>query len=71
MLDFPGGSLVKNQLVNAEDTGLILDLGRSPLRSTSWWRNQARTPQLLSLYSGAWELQLLSSHATAIGARVL
>ena len=53
MLDFPGGSVVKNQLVNAEDTGLIPDLGRSPLRSTCWWRNQDRTPQLLSLYSGA------------------
>ena len=35
ILDFPGGSVVKNQLVNAEDSGLIPDLGRSPLRSTS------------------------------------
>ena len=30
MVSFPGGSVVKNLLANAEDVGLIHGLGRSP-----------------------------------------
>ena len=29
-MGFPGGSVVKNQPANLGDTGLILELGRSP-----------------------------------------
>ena len=47
---FPGGSAVKNPPTNAGDTGSIPNLGRS---------HKAYAPQLLSLCSGAQELQLL------------
>ena len=29
-MGFPGGAVVKNPPVNAEDMGLMLELGRSP-----------------------------------------
>ena len=51
----PGGSVVKNLPANAGDGGSIPDLERSHMMQS----NQARVPQLLSLYPGAWELQLL------------
>ena len=53
---FPGGSVVKNPPANARDTGLIPDLGRSPML----WSNKACAPQPLSLCSRTWEPQLLS-----------
>ena len=52
---FPGGSVVKNSMANAEDMGSIPDLGRSLMPWTNWTRG----PQLLSLCSRAQELQLL------------
>ena len=52
---FRDGSVVKNP-ANAGDTGSIPDLGRSHMPRGS----KARALQLLSLRSGAWELQLLS-----------
>ena len=57
---FPGGSAVKTLPVNAGDTGLIPDAGRSRLLCS----NEAHEPQLLSLCSGVQELRLLSPHAT-------
>ena len=42
---FPGGSVVKNLLVKAGDTGLIPDPGRSHTLQS----NQAHAPQLLCL----------------------
>ena len=56
---FCHGSVVKNLPANAEDMGLIPDLGRSHMLQS----NQARAPQLLSLCSRAWESQLLSPRA--------
>ena len=53
-LGFPGGSVVRHSPPNAGDVGLIPDLGRSCMQWSSW----AHTPQLLSLCSRAWELQL-------------
>ena len=52
--DFPDGSVVKNLPASAGVTGLI-PVGRSHMP----WSNWVRAPQLLSLYSGAWELRLL------------
>ena len=49
---FPGGSVVKNLSANAGDKVLTPDPGRS---------HMPRVPQLLSLCSRAWELQLLKS----------
>ena len=57
---FPGGSVVKNPPANAEDTGSIPGLGRSHMPQSSL----AHAPQLLTLASRAWELQLLNPHAT-------
>ena len=52
---FPGSSVVKNPPVSAGDMGPIPGQGRSHrLRD-----NCAHAPQLLSLCSRAWELQLL------------
>ena len=52
---FPGGSVIKDLPANAGDMGSIPGLGRSHmLRSKS-----AHEPQVLSLCSRAWELQLL------------
>ena len=62
---FLGDSVVKNPPANAGDTGLILSLGRFHMTRN----NSACVPQLLSLYSRAWELQLLSPCATTIEAR--
>ena len=45
----------KEFAASAGDTGSIPDLGKSHMP----WSNQARVPQLLSLCSGAWELQRL------------
>jgi len=42
-MGFPGGSVVKTLPSNAEDMGLILDLGRSHLPGS----NKAHVPQLL------------------------
>ena len=35
LMDFPGGSVVKNLSANAGDTGSILDLGRSHMPQSS------------------------------------
>ena len=51
--------MVKNLPANAGDIGLIPDLGSSHMP----WSNYTCAPQLLSLYSGAQELQLLGPHA--------
>ena len=59
--DFPGGSEVKNLPANAADTGLIPAAGSFHLP----WSNEACVAQLLSLWSGAREPQLLSPHTTA------
>ena len=56
---FPGGSVVKNPPANAEDKGLIPDLGWSHMPGN----NEASGPQLLSLCCTAWEPQLLSPRA--------
>ena len=53
---FPAGSVVKNPPANAGDNSLIPGLGRSHIQ----WSSEAQVPQLLSLCSGAWELQLRS-----------
>ena len=58
-MGFPRGSVVKNPPANAGDTGSIPDSGRSH----TLWNSYARVPQLLSPYSRAWQLQLLSSCA--------
>ena len=59
---FPGGSVVKNLPANARDMGAIPGLGRSHIL----WSNYAHVQQLLSLRSGARELQLLKpSHPRA------
>ena len=63
---FTVGSVVKNLPVNTEDAGLIPGLGRFHVPLS----NKACVPQLLSLCSRAWELQLLSSRAAAIEAHV-
>ena len=55
MEGYPGGSVVKNPPANAGDTGPTPSLGRSHMP----WNNSAWVPQLLSLYSRAWERQLL------------
>ena len=56
----------KNLPPNAGDMGSILDFGRSHMP----WSNEARVPQLLSLRSRAWELQLLSPRPETTEARV-
>ena len=53
--NFPGGSVAKNSLANARDTGSIPDPGRCHLPQS----NSAWVPQLLSLCSRAHEPQLL------------
>ena len=58
MLGFAGGSAVKNLPASAGDMGSIPGLRRS------------RVPQLLSLYSRAWELQLPSPPAVTTEACV-
>ena len=58
-LGLPCGSVVKNPPAGAGDTGLIPDPGRSPIPQG----NYTGVPQLLSLGSGARELQLLRPHA--------
>ena len=50
---------MKTPPVNAGDTGSISCLGRSHML----WSNYVHVPQLLSLCSRAWELQLLSPRA--------
>ena len=55
-IGFPGGSVVKNLPAHAGDMVSIPDLGRSHMLQSNW----ARVPQLLSLCSRAWDLQLLS-----------
>ena len=59
---FPGSSVVKNPPASAGDTGSVPDLGRSHML----WKS--RVPQLLSLWSRAWELQLLTPDAATIEA---
>ena len=54
-LGFPGGSVVKILPANAEDRGLIPDLGRFHMS----WSNWACVPHLLSLCSRAREAQPL------------
>ena len=51
---FSGGSGVKYLPANAGGTGSVPDLERFHMPR----RNEARVPQLLSLCSRAWELQL-------------
>ena len=57
---FPDGSVVKRPPTNAEDMGLIPDLGRLHMTQS----NEAREPQLLNLCSRSWDLQLLNPQAT-------
>ena len=57
---FPDGSVVKRPPTNAEDMGLIPDLGRLHMTQS----NEAREPQLLNLCSRSWDLQLLNLQAT-------
>ena len=52
--------MVKNLPTNAGDRGSISDLGRFHMPQSSY----AHAPQLLSLCSGAGDLQLLSPHAS-------
>ena len=59
--------MVKNLPANAGDTGSIPDLGRCHMQGS----NEAYVLQLLSLCSGAWKLQLLSSRVTTTAAHVL
>ena len=56
---FPGGSVVKNSPPSAGDMGLIPGPGGFPMP----WSNWALAPQLLSLCSRAWDLQLLRLRA--------
>ena len=56
---FPGVSVVKNPPANVRDMGSIPNSGRSHMP----WTNYTCVPQLLSLCSRTWELQLLSPHA--------
>ena len=58
--------MVKNLPASAGDMDFIPDPGRSHMP----WSGKACVPQLLSLCSGARELQLLSSHTAAAEARV-
>ena len=51
--------VVKKLPANAGSMGSIPGLGRSHMP----WSNKAHVPQLLSLYSRAWELQPLSPHS--------
>ena len=51
--------MVKNLPASAGDMGSSPDLGRSHMLL----RHEAYAPQLLSLFSSAWELQLLSPQA--------
>ena len=53
---FLGGSMVKNSPPSAGDMGLIPGPGGFPMP----WSNWALAPQLLSLCSRAWDLQLLT-----------
>ena len=52
---FPGGPVVRNPHCSAGHTSSISGLGRSHMLQG----NQAHVPQLLSLHSGACELQLM------------
>ena len=54
---FPGDSVVKNLPANAEDMGSIPDPGRSHMPGINW----THAPQLLSLSSRAFELQLMKA----------
>ena len=49
--DFPRGAVVKNPPANAEDWGLIPGPGRSHMP----WSNETCAPQLLRLWSTAYE----------------
>ena len=60
-MGLPGGSTVKNSPTNAGDSSSIPDPGRSLMPGSKL----TRWPQLLSLWSRARELQLLSPYATA------
>ena len=56
----PGGSGVSSLPARAGDTGLVPGPGKSHML----WGKKAHAPQLLSLCSRAWELQLLSPHGS-------
>ena len=64
--DFPGGTVVKNLLANAGDTGSTPGPGRSHMPRS----NKAHAPQLLSPHSRARKPQLLSLSATTTKARM-
>ena len=64
-MGFPGASTVKNLPTNAGDSSSIPDPGRSHMPGS----NLTRWPQLLSLWSRAQELQLLSPSATTTEAQ--
>ena len=64
-MGLPGGSTVKNSPTNAGDSSSIPDPGRSHMPGSKL----TRCPQLLSLWSRARELQLLSPYATATEAQ--
>lgn len=66
VMGFPGSSVAKNSPANAEDTGLIQDLGRSHLL-----RSNSAPTQLLSLCSRGEVLRLLSPCAATPKARML
>ena len=57
--DFPGGTVVKNLLANAVDTGSIPGPGRSHML----WSNYAHAPQLLSLCAATTEARTPRAHA--------
>ena len=52
---FPGGSVTKNPPANTGDMGLTPHPGKSRMPGSNW----THAPQLLNLYSRAWEAQLL------------
>ena len=63
---FPGGAVVGNLPANAGDMGLSPGPGGSHMPWSDW----AHEPQLLSLCTGAHELQLLSPSAQTTEAHV-
>lgn len=63
---FPGGAVVKDLPCSSRDTDPTPGPGRPRMPGA----DQAQAPQLLSLYSGAREPQLLRPHVATTEARV-
>ena len=53
MVSFPGGSVVKNLLANAEDVGLIHGLGRSPREGSGYLLQYSGLENFID--RGAWQ----------------